>query len=102
MEDNLTYSEEQRHLYKDKLDDLNAEKQARLEILSQNRIDLQMEVARIKHIKEKVLDKDMYLAEKIVPYFESRVLPVFVCRGMRLHAHTPAHSKINLRRQKFV
>ena len=32
-----TYSDEQRQLYKDRLDDLNTEKQARLEILSQNR-----------------------------------------------------------------
>ena len=31
-----TYSDEQRQLYKDRLDDLNTEKQARLEILSQN------------------------------------------------------------------
>ena len=33
--------DEQRQLYKDRLDDLNTEKQARLEILSQNRKDLQ-------------------------------------------------------------
>ena len=41
VEDNPTYSDEQRQLYKDRLDDLNTEKQARLEILSQNRKDLQ-------------------------------------------------------------
>ena len=34
--DDPTYSDEQRRLYKDRLDDLNTEKQARLEILSQN------------------------------------------------------------------
>ena len=34
--DDPTYSDEQRQLYKDRLDDLNTEKQARLEILSQN------------------------------------------------------------------
>ena len=33
MEDGPTYSDEQRQLYKDILDDLNKEKQARLEIL---------------------------------------------------------------------
>ena len=38
-EDDPTYSEEQRQLYKDSLDDLNTEKQAKLEILSQNRKD---------------------------------------------------------------
>ena len=32
-----TYTDEQMQLYRDRLDDLNTEKQARLEILSQNR-----------------------------------------------------------------
>ena len=31
-----TYTDQQRQLYKDRLDDLNTEKQARLEVLSQN------------------------------------------------------------------
>ena len=35
-----TYSDEQRQLYRDRLNDLNTEKQVRLEILSQNRKDL--------------------------------------------------------------
>ena len=42
VENDPTYSDEQRQLYKDRLDDLNTEKQARLEVLSQNRKDLQM------------------------------------------------------------
>ena len=33
VKDNPTYSEEQRQLYKDRLDDFNTEKQGRLEIL---------------------------------------------------------------------
>ena len=40
VENDPTYSDEQRRLYRDRLDDLNTEKQARLEILSQNRKDL--------------------------------------------------------------
>ena len=40
VETDPTYSDEQRQLYRDRLDDLNTEKQARLEILSQNRKDL--------------------------------------------------------------
>ena len=40
-EDDSTYSDEQRQLYRDRLDDLNTEKQARLEILPQSRKDLQ-------------------------------------------------------------
>ena len=39
-----------------KIDNLNTEKQKRLEILSQNRKDLQMKVSRIKQTLEKVLD----------------------------------------------
>ena len=41
------------------------EKQARLEILSQNQKDLQTQVARIKQTLEKVLAKNTSLAEKI-------------------------------------
>ena len=48
VEDNPTYSDEQRQLDKDRLDDLNTEKQAKLEILSLNRKYLQTQVARIK------------------------------------------------------
>ena len=48
VENELTYSDEQRQLYRDRLDDLKTEKQARLEILPQNRRDLQTRVARIK------------------------------------------------------
>ena len=36
VEDDPSYTDEQRQLYRDRLDDLNTEKQARLEILSQN------------------------------------------------------------------
>ena len=45
VENDSTYTDEQRQLYRERLDDLNNEKQARLEILSQN---LQTQVARIK------------------------------------------------------
>ena len=61
VENYPTYSDEQRHLYKDRLDELNTEKQTRLEILSQNRKDLQTQVARIKQTLEKFLDKNTSL-----------------------------------------
>ena len=48
MKNDPTYSDEQRQLCKDRLDNLNTEKQARVEILSQNRKDIQTQVARIK------------------------------------------------------
>ena len=53
-----TYTDEQRQLYRDRLDDLNTEKQTRLEILSQNQEDLQTQVARVKQIIEKVIDQN--------------------------------------------
>ena len=58
-----------RQLYKVRLDDLNSKKQTRLEILSQNRNDLQTQVPRIKLILEKVFDKNTSLAEKIRTLF---------------------------------
>ena len=54
----VLYSEEQRQLYRDRLDDLNTEKQVRLEKLSQYRKDLETQVARIKQTIEKVLYKN--------------------------------------------
>ena len=52
MKNDPTYSDEQRQLYKDRLDNFNTEKEARLEILSGNRKDFQMQVARIKQTLE--------------------------------------------------
>ena len=63
------YSEEQRQLYRERLDDLNIENQGRFKILSQNNKDLQMQVARIKQTIEKVLDHEAYLAEGISTLF---------------------------------
>ena len=76
MKNDPTYSEEQGQLYKDRLDDLNAEKQARLEILSQNRKDLQTQVARIKQTIEKILDKDKSLAERIRTLFREQGITI--------------------------
>ena len=70
MEDDPTYSDEQRQLYKDRLDNLNTKKQARLEILPQNRKDLQTQVARIKQTLEKVI---RLWQKKFAPYFVNRV-----------------------------
>ena len=72
-----TYTDEQRQLYRDRLDDLNTEKQARLEILSQNWKDLQTQVRRIKQTLEKVLDKDASLAETIRTLFREQGVTIF-------------------------
>ena len=58
-----SYTKEQRQLYKDRLDDLNTEKQVRLEILSQNRKDLQTKIAKDKQTFEKISDKNISLPE---------------------------------------
>ena len=76
VEDDPTYSDEQRQLYKDRLDDLSTEKQARPEILSQNRKDLQTQVARIRQTIEKVLDKDASLAERIRTLFKEQGITI--------------------------
>ena len=65
VENGPTYIDEQRQLYRDRLDDLNIEKQARLEILSQNQKDLQPQVARIKQTIVRVLDQNTSLLKII-------------------------------------
>ena len=77
VEDDPTYTDEQRHLYRDRLDDLNTEKEARLEILSQIRKDLQTQVAKIKQTLEKVLDQDISLAERIRTLFREQGITIF-------------------------
>ena len=72
-----SYTDEQRQLYKDRLDDLNTAKKARLEILSQNRKDLQTQVVRIRQTIEKVLDKDTSLAERIRTLFKEQGITIF-------------------------
>ena len=73
----IPLSDEQRQLYKDRLDDLNTEKQARLEILPQNRKDLQTQVAKIKQTLEKVPEKNTSLAKRIRTLFREQGITVF-------------------------
>ena len=66
---------------------MNTEKQARLEILSQNRKDLQTQVARIKQTIEKVLDKDTSLAERIPTLFREQgvtIISVFTALSIAI------------------
>ena len=74
--DDPTYSDEQRLLYKYRLDDLNTEKQAKLEILSQNRKDLQTQVSRIKQTLEKDLDKNASLSKRIRILFNEQGITI--------------------------
>ena len=71
-----TYTNERMQLYRDRLDDLNTEKQARLETLSQNRKDLQTQVARIRQTLEKILDKNTPLPERILTLISERTVTI--------------------------
>ena len=73
VENDPTYSNEQKQLYRDRLDDLNTEKKARLEILSQNRKDLQTQVARINRPSKRSLTKIRPWRKESVPYSANRV-----------------------------
>ena len=55
---------------------MNTKKQGRLEILSQNRKDLQTQVAKIKQTLEKVLDKDASLVERICTLFRKQGITI--------------------------
>ena len=76
IENDPTYAE-QRQLYRDRLDDLNTKKQARLEILPQSRKDLQTQIVRIKQTAEKVHDKNTSLAERIRTLFREQGIIIF-------------------------
>ena len=76
VENDPTYSNEHKRLYRDRLDDLNTEKQARLEILSQNWKDLQTQVVRIKQTLEKVLDNDNSLTKRIRTLFKEQNITI--------------------------
>ena len=56
---------------------MNTVKQARLKILSENRKDLQTQVARIKQILEKVLDQNTSLGERIRTLFREQGITIF-------------------------
>ena len=77
VENDPTYTDEQRQMYRDRLDDLDTEKKARLETLSQNRKDLQTQVVRIKQNIAKVLDQNTSLTERIRTLFREQGITIF-------------------------
>ena len=77
VENDPTYTDEQRQLYRDSLDGFNTEKRVTLGILSQNRKDLPTKVARVKESLEKVLDKNTSLAERICTLFREQGISIF-------------------------
>ena len=71
------FYEEQKELYKKRLQDLKDKRQARLEFLSQNRKDLQTQVARIKQTIGKILYSDTSLGEEIRTLFREQGITIF-------------------------
>ena len=63
-------------MYKDRSDNLNTEKQTRLEIPSQNRKDLQTQVSN-KQTLEKVLHKNSSLVERSRTLFREQDITIF-------------------------
>ena len=65
----MHHYEEQKQLHTASLDELNTEKQSKLEILFKNRKDVQAQAERIKQTIVKVLDKYAFLEERISTLF---------------------------------
>ena len=104
VENDPTCSDEQRQLYRGILDDLNTEEQARFEILSQNRKDLQTQVVRIKQTIEKVPDKDAFLTERIRTFFHEQSITIFsvlTAISLLLQASFERGEEVLLLRQKM-
>ena len=78
LENDSSYTDEQRQFHRDRLGDLNTEKQARLEILSQNRKDLQIQAARIKQTLENVRDKNMPYPERIPFLIREQIVTIIL------------------------
>ena len=72
VEDDPTYSDEQRQLYRDRLDNLNTKKKSRLGILSHNQKDLQTQIARIRQTLEKFLIKIYPQQKESILYFVNK------------------------------
>ena len=78
IEDNPEgFSEKQKELYKKHLQDLKEDRQARLEFLSQNRKNLQTQVARIKQTIGKIRDSDTLLGKKNWTLFREQGITIF-------------------------
>ena len=73
MKNDPTYSDEKRQLYQDRLDDLNTEKQERLEILSKIEKIFKHKSQGSNKLLERYLIKINLCQKEFVPYFVNRV-----------------------------
>ena len=70
------FSDDIRDRIRKKVADLKVEKDARLEIISQHRKDLQTQISRIRQTIEKVLDSDTTLGDKIRTIFREQGITI--------------------------
>ena len=65
IKDDPSYSEELKDRIRERIDNAKTEREARLEVLLQNKKELQSQVSRIKETLAKILDSDTSLLEKL-------------------------------------
>ena len=66
------YSEELKNRIQERIDNVETERDARLEVLSMNKIELRSQISRIKETITKILDSDTSLAEKLRTLFREQ------------------------------
>ena len=82
-----SYTDEQRKEVQARLEGLKEEHSARLELVSQNKRELQGQYARIRQTIEKVLDSDTSLKERIKTLFREQgitIITVLTATGMTI------------------
>ena len=72
IKDDPSYSEELKDRIRERIDNAETEREARLEVLSQNKKKLRSQVSRIKETITKILDSNTSLAEKLRICLENR------------------------------
>ena len=79
-----SYTDEQRKEVQARLERLKEEHSARLELVSQNKNELQGQYARIRQTIEKVLDSDTSLKERIKTLFREQGITIIAVFNSKL------------------
>ena len=85
IKDDPTYSEELQHRVRERVDNAETEREARVKVLLQNKKELRRQVSRIKETIAKILDSDTSLAEKLRILFREQgitIAAIFTAIGM--------------------
>ena len=84
-ENDPSYSEELKNRIQERIDNAETERDARLEVLSMNKKELQSQISRIKETITKILDSDTSLVEKLRTLFREQgitLVAIFTAIGM--------------------